>query len=73
VLNNDSDLYSSTLYVLTRAHDRLKPGTIVIFDEFSSVLNEFMALKHYCSAYRRDYEVLGATSSYFAQVAVRFK
>lgn len=73
VLHNDSDLYSSTLYVLTRCHDLLAPGSIVIFDEFSSVLNEFMALKNYCSAYRRDYEVLGATSEYFAQVAIRFR
>jgi hypothetical protein len=73
VLHNDSDLYSSTLYVLTRCHDLLTPGAIVVFDEFSSVLNEFMALKNYCSAYRRDYEVLGATSEYFAQVAIRFR
>jgi O-methyltransferase len=72
VLHNDSDLYSSTLYVLTRCHDFLKPGAIVIFDEFSSVLNEFMALKNYCSAYRRDYEVLGATAQFYAQVAIRF-
>ena len=72
VINNDSDLYSSTLFVLTRCHDLLTPGSIVIFDEFSSVLNEFRALHDYCSAYRRTYEVAGATSSYFTQVAVRF-
>lgn len=73
VLHNDSDLYSATLYVLSRCHDILVPGTIVIFDEFSSVLNEFKALGDYCSAYRRDYEVLGVTAAYFAQVAIRLK
>jgi len=73
VLHNDSDLYSATLYVLTRCHDLLRPGSIVIFDEFSSVLNEFMALKNYCSAYCRQYEVLGVTTEYFAQVAIRFQ
>jgi hypothetical protein len=72
ILHNDSDLYSSTLYVLTRCHDLLTPGAMVIFDEFSSVLNEFRALKDYCAAYRRNYEVLGATTEYFAQVAIRF-
>jgi O-methyltransferase len=71
VLHNDSDLYSATLYVLTRCHDMLVPGSIVVFDEFSSVLNEFKALGDYCSAYRREYEVLGVTASYFAQVAIR--
>jgi hypothetical protein len=73
VLHNDSDLYSATLYVLSRCHDLLEPGSIVIFDEFSSVLNEFKALSDYCSAYRRDYEVLGVTAAYFAQVAIRLK
>jgi O-methyltransferase len=72
VLHNDSDLYSATLYVLTRCHDLLTPGSIVVFDEFSSVLNEFKALQDYCSAYCRNYEVLGVTAAYFAQVAIRF-
>jgi O-methyltransferase len=72
ILHNDSDLYSATLYVLTRCHDLLKPGAVVIFDEFSSVLNEFRALADYCSAYCRKYEVLGATNEYFGQVAIRF-
>jgi len=73
VLHNDSDLYSSTLYVLTRCHDLLQPGSIVIFDEFSSVLNEFSALRDYCSAYRRAYDVLGVASSYLTRVAIRFQ
>jgi hypothetical protein len=71
VIHNDSDLYSSTLFVLTRFHDLLTPGVIIVFDEFSSVLNEFRALDDYCAAYRQAYEVLGATSEYFAQVAIR--
>lgn len=71
VLHCDADLYSSTLYALTKCDDILVPGSIVMFDEFSSVLNEFAALADYCSAYRREYEVLAATSEYFAQVAIR--
>jgi O-methyltransferase len=73
VVHNDSDLYTSTLYVLTRCHDLLVEGTILIFDEFSSVLNEFRALEDYVSSYRRRYEVIGAVVSpedYYTQVAI---
>ena len=76
VINIDADLYSATLYVLTAAHSIIKPGTIVIFDEFSSVLHEFRALEDYCSAYMRDFEVVCVAESkntYFAHVAVKFK
>lgn len=70
VIHNDSDLYSATLYVLTAAHARIVPGTVIIFDEFYSVMHEFRALEDYCSAYGRDYEVLGVTEGH-VQVAVR--
>lgn len=74
VIHNDADLYSSTLYVLTCYHSLLVPGTILIFDEFSTVLSEFSALEDYCNSYLREYEVLGATkspSNYYLQVAIR--
>jgi hypothetical protein len=73
VVHCDADLYSSTLYTLTKCDPILVPGTLVIFDEFSSVLNEFAALADYCSAYRREYDVLAATSEYFAQIAIRMR
>lgn len=70
VINNDSDLYSSTLYVLTFANQIIRPGTIIIFDEFYSVMHEFRALKDYCSAYVRNYKVVAATNNYI-QVAIK--
>lgn len=73
VVHCDADLYSSTLYTLSKCDDVLVPGSIVIFDEFSSVLNEFAALADYCSAYRREYDVLAATSEYFAQIVIRMR
>lgn len=66
----DADLYSSTLYVLTKL-DPWLPGAVVMFDEFSSITHEFRALADYCSAYRRSYETL-AVQERFDQVAVRF-
>lgn len=73
VIHNDSDLYSSTLYTLTRCNDVIVKGTIIIFDEFSSILNEFRALEDYCSSYMIEYEVLGATNNCYGQVAIRIK
>ena len=70
MIHNDSDLYSATLYVLTRANDIILPGTIIIFDEFYSVMHEFRALEDYCSSYMRSYDVLAATRDHI-QVAIR--
>lgn len=74
VVNIDADLYSSTLFVLTQMHSLLKKGSIVIFDEFSSVLNEFRAFEDYCLAYNVDFELLTRSKtpkSYYAHVAIR--
>lgn len=74
VINIDADLYSSTLYVLTMSHKILKKGSIIIFDEFSSVLHEFRAFEDYCSAYNVAFEVIAHTESaksYYAHLAVR--
>jgi hypothetical protein len=70
VIHNDSDLYSATLYVLTFMNHYLLPGSVIIFDEFYSVLDEFRALQDYTSAYMRDYEVIAATQDH-VQVAIR--
>lgn len=70
IIHNDADLYSSTLFVLTRAQAIIRPGTILIFDEFRSIMHEFRALEDFCSAYSRDYEVVAATQN-FAKVAIR--
>ncbi|HEX8286855.1 MAG TPA: TylF/MycF/NovP-related O-methyltransferase [Pyrinomonadaceae bacterium] len=76
VIHNDADLYSSTLFTLCQCNEILKPGTIVVFDEFSSVLHEFRALEDYCASFMKDYVVVGATKSdyeYFSQIAIEMK
>jgi O-methyltransferase len=72
VINNDSDLYSSTLYTLCTLNPVMVNGTIVIFDEFSHALDEFRALEDYTTSFRRQYEVLGASGQYYDRVAIRF-
>lgn len=71
IIHVDADLYTSALYVLTKCDSLIKEGTIIIFDEFSSVLNEFRALNDYANSYKRNYQVLGVTNPFFEQVAIQ--
>jgi O-methyltransferase len=70
VVHNDSDLYSANLYVLTAANNILVPGSIIIFDEFYSVMHEFRALEDFCSSYMRSYEVIAAVNKH-EKIAIR--
>ena len=69
VIHNDSDLYSSTLYCLTKLDQLLKPGSIIIFDEFYDLIHEFKAFEEYKSAYRRKWRMVAHTKN-FVQAAV---
>jgi len=76
VVHCDADLYSSTLYTLSKCDSIMAPGTVVVFDEFSSIQHEFRALADYCAAYRRDYRTVAATkseNSYFDQIAIELR
>ena len=53
VVNNDSDLYSSSMFVLAKLDRLMVPGTILVFDEFTSPLHEFRAFEDYLSAFMR--------------------
>ena len=69
VLHIDSDLYSSALFCLTKFDHIMAVGDIIIFDELSS-MDEFRALQDYCTAYLREYRVLGHSGPYYQQVAI---
>lgn len=73
VIHNDSDLYSSSLYLLTRLHDVIKKDTIIIFDEFNNVMDEFRALEDYCTSYYRKYKVIGVTDDFYQHIAIQFE
>jgi len=70
IIHCDADLYSSTLYVLATMNRLMIPGTILIFDEFSSVLHEFRAFSDFTSSFRRRARGLGAAGPFFSRVAV---
>lgn len=71
IIHSDSDLYSSTLFVLSKLDKHIVPGTVVIFDEFNSVLNEFKAFVDYSSAYMKKYKIICSTPN-LVQVAIEF-
>ena len=69
VIHMDADLYSSTLYVLTIITPVLKPGDIIIFDEFNVPMHEFNAFKAWTEAFYIKYRVLGQVNN-FSQTAL---
>ena len=72
VIHLDADLYSSTVYVLSALNDIMRPGAIVVFDEFASFDNEFRALQDFSTAFRRVYRVLACAGRYYDHVAIQF-
>ena len=70
VIHNDSDLFSSTLYMLVTLDPILVPGSILIFDEFANPMHEWRAFSDYVAAFGRSFRVLGASGAYYTQVAL---
>ena len=62
VVHLDADLYSSTMFVLATLDRVIEPGDVVLFDEFNQLLDEYRAFIDYQRAFRRNYEVVAATS-----------
>ena len=72
VIHMDADLYSSTLFVLTRLHPYLHEDDIIIFDEFGVPTHEFRAFTDIAYSYKLQFEILGAINNYL-QVAIKLK
>jgi hypothetical protein len=65
VIHNDSDLYTSSLYLLTRLNDIIAPGTVIIFDEFGNVQHEFRAFFDYIASYQRKFKLVSASYQFY--------
>ncbi len=74
VVHLDADLYSSTLYVLTRlaSAGALRPGDVLLFDEFGVPMHEFKAFTEFAAAYRVRFAVLGQANDWL-QAAFRLE
>jgi hypothetical protein len=72
VIHLDADLYSSTLFVLTSLAPHITPGTVLVFDEFSSTSTcEFRAFMDYASAYRCRYRLVAHSGEFYDQVCLQ--
>ena len=60
----DCDLYSAALFCLATLDPIMRAGTIVIFDEFYDVLNEFAAFRDYSEAFMRKWRSIAYTDNY---------
>jgi len=70
VLHLDADLYSSTVVVLRAMRPYMKPGTILIFDEFFDREHELKAFDEFLAETGLKVECIGATQS-LTQAAFR--
>jgi O-methyltransferase len=69
----DCDLYSSTLYCLTKLDEILIPGTVIIFDEFFSALHEFRAYRDYVRSYGRKLRPVACDQSGMGRIVFLFE
>jgi len=68
VINIDSDIYSSALYCLSSLDHLIKPGTILLFDEFLDPMHEFSAFYDYSRSFYKKWEILGKCSGFYPTV-----
>jgi len=69
IIHLDADLFSSTLYALTSMAPLLRPGDILLFDEFNVPNHEYFAFKVFTDAYYIKTRLIGAVNNYY-QVAL---
>lgn len=70
IIHLDADIFSATLFVLTTFSHLIKPGDILLFDEFNVPTHEFMAFKHWTESFYINYTVLGEVNNFY-QTAIR--
>ena len=61
----DADLYSATLYTLTKLAPFLKKNDIVFFDEFAVPTHEFKAFSDFVDSYYINFELIAAANNYY--------
>jgi O-methyltransferase len=71
IINCDADLYTSTLYVLATLNHLIVPGSIVVFDEFST-MQEFRAFRDFTQSFMRNYKLLAVAERFYLRAAIEF-
>lgn len=60
----DSDLYESASLVLTALSERIVPGTVIVFDEYTRILrdDEFRAFREYLASSGHEFRYVGCSA-----------
>lgn len=61
VVHLDADLYRSTSLVLTHLGPHLRPGDVLVFDEFADSIHEYRAFEDFQATFAIDYHLIAAT------------
>lgn len=64
LIHIDSDLFSAAIFTMSQLYRFLKPGDILLFDEFVVPQHEFLAFKIFTESFYINYEVIGAANNY---------
>lgn len=72
LIHIDSDLFSSALFTMSQLYRFLKPGDILLFDEFAVPQHEYLAFKIFTESFYVQYDVIGAANNYLF-VAIKIK
>ena len=61
----DADLYSATLYTLTKLAPFLKKNDIIFFDEFAVPTHEYKAFSDFVKSYYITFQIIAAANNYY--------
>jgi len=64
ILHMDADLFSSTIFVLSQMYAFLKPGDIIMFDEFNVCNHEYLAFKIFTESFYVKLRPISAQNNY---------
>ena len=73
-INMDADLFSSTLFVLTKLNSIITEGVYIRFDEFGELSenSEFLAFRDYVRAFGKDFEIIMA-DKWYRHITIKIK
>lgn len=64
VIHLDADIFSATLFVMSNLARELRPGDILLFDEFNVPNHEWMAYRIVSDSFYLKTELIGAINNY---------
>ena len=71
VIHLDADLYSSTLFCLAQLDRIFNPGSLILFDEFYDLQNEFSAFYDYIRSHNSKFKIIARIG--WSQVAIELE